>query len=77
MELTSKELIQELKKYCIGFISISKLDEHYSKADYRIFLVTEFGMVTLFYFEATNKIICKSKNFLDKLKSNAIIGKMI
>lgn len=76
MELTSKELIEELKKYCIGFPCIYKIENHYTEANYRIFLVTEFGMITLFYFEATNKLTSKSKKFIDKVKNNAIIGKM-
>lgn len=67
----------ELKKYCIGFPCLYKIENHYTEASYRIFLVTEFGMVTLFYFEVTNKIICKSKNFVDKLKSNDIIKEML
>lgn len=68
---------KELKKLCIGFPCLYKIENHYTEASHRIFLVTEFGMVTLFYFEQTNKLVCKSKNFLDKLKSNSIIKEML
>lgn len=74
MELTFKELTQELKKYCIGFPCVYKIENHYTEASYRIFLVTEFGIITLFWFENTNKLVCKSQKFLDKLKSNDIIN---
>jgi hypothetical protein len=72
-----EDLITNLKKYSIGFPCIYKIEKHYTEANYRIFLVTDFGMVTIFYFEDTNKIKCKSKKFLDKIKLDAIIGKML
>jgi len=70
-------VIKELKKYSIGFPSVYKIKNHYTEASHRIFLVSEFGMVTIFWFETTNKIKCKSKKFLDKIKDDVIIGKML
>lgn len=70
-------LIKALKKYCVGFPCQYKIENHYTKASHRVFLQSEFGMVTIFYFEDTNKIQCKSKKFLDKIKLDAIIGKML
>jgi hypothetical protein len=67
----------ELKKYCIGFPCVFKIENHYTEASHRIFLVTEFGIATLFWFENTNKLVCKSQKFLDKLKSNDIIKEML
>lgn len=69
--------MKKLKKYCIGFVCCTKLDEHYTEASHRIFLVTEFGMVTIFWFDKTNKIICKSNKFIDKIKNDAIMSKML
>lgn len=69
--------IQDFKKYCIGFPCIYKIENHYTEASHRIFLVTEFGMVTLFYFANTNKLVCKSKKFLDKIKLDDILKELL
>jgi hypothetical protein len=73
MEFLSKELVKELKQYSIGFPCIHKIENHYTEASYRLFLYTENGIVTLFWFEDKKKLVCKSQKFLDKLKSNDII----
>ena len=66
------EFLKELKKYIIGFICTCKLDEHYTNANYRIFVMTEFGTVTLYWYKDTNKLVCKNRKFLDKLKLTSL-----
>lgn len=70
-------ILKMLKKYSIGFISVSKLDKHYTEASHRIFINTEFGIVTIFYYETTNKIIVKGKKFLDKIKNDKDLKDML
>ena len=70
-------LIKELKTLCIGFPCIHKIENHFSECSHRIFLLTSSGTVTLFWFENTNKIVCKSRKFLDIIKKHDIIGKML
>jgi len=72
-----EDLITNLKKYSIGFPCQYKIENHYTKASHRIFLATEFGIITLFWFEDTNKLIVKGKKFLDKIQSDVIIRKML
>lgn len=71
------ELIKTIKKYSIGFPCYYKLEKHYTEASHRIFINTEFGIVTIFYYETNNKITVRGKKFLDKIKSDAIIRKML
>ncbi len=72
-----EDLITSLKKYCIGFPCVYLIENHYTEASHRIFLQSEFGMVTIFWFDSTKKIKCKSKKFLDKIKNDVIIKEML
>jgi hypothetical protein len=63
--------LEELKKHCIGFPCIN-LIEDYTNASHRIFAMTEFGIVTLYWFKETNKLICKNKKFREKLKLTSL-----
>lgn len=59
--------LKELKKNIIGFPCINQIDD-YTNASHRIFVMTQFGIVTLFWYENTKRLVCKNKNFLEVLK---------
>lgn len=66
------KFLKELKKYTIGFISVTELQEHHSGALFRIFLLSKTGPVTIYWFK-DEKFICKGKRFLDQISNNKVI----
>ena len=67
-----KKFIDFLKKNCDGFPSVHVLEDDYTNASHRIFIYTKYGAVTIFYFQETEKIICRNKSF-QKLIENSYL----
>lgn len=63
--------LKELTKNCIGFPCINPIED-YTGASHRIFVMTEFGTVTLYWYKDTNKLVCKNRKFLEKLKLTSL-----
>lgn len=60
------ELLKKIRQICIGFPIVTKLENHYTGAEYRIFVKMSYGIVTVFCFD--DKFTCKSQRFIDDIK---------
>ena len=72
-----EDVLKELEKISLGFICVTVLKDHYTNASHRIFILNSTGVITIFWFENEKKILCKSKKFLNILKSNKFLKKFI
>lgn len=68
------KVLQHLKQYSIGFICVSELNEHYTGASHRFFINTTNGVLTIFWFDKANKLVCQSKKFKTILMKDKFLG---
>jgi hypothetical protein len=66
-----EQFIKVIKPFCRGFPCVSKID-NYTGASHRVFLLTEFGIITIHYFEDKDYYVCKSKRFITLSKIDTL-----